>query len=187
MSEIEVQFTKVVADRTIQVLDATGARLPDASVTRVASNGTYLSGVTDQDGEWSFGDPFRGTSTVLVSAAGFAGDFEVLEDNQWSHPTVLKMETLTDGGSIIFQQGTGFIPGLDGRLNPIRDSLSRLYIYGDNLSFDERPDQPYNFVPGQEFTASDARGVVMGLTVLTTLGRMSLLRYRTIAESPLPT
>ena len=32
-------------------------------------------------------------------------------------------------GSIVIRQGTGHIPGLTGRLNPILDTLGRTYLY----------------------------------------------------------
>jgi hypothetical protein len=124
--------------------------------------------------------------TLLAAAPGLAGAVKfVTAASDWLGELAVTIADLVDGGSVIVPEGTGSIPGLVGRLNPIRDSLGRTYVYGDNLSFEESSEQPYNFAVDHAFMVSDALGNRFELTVLAILGRTSLLRYRRVAESPL--
>lgn len=131
-------------------------------------------------------DPYPGTITLLAAADGLAGAVQlVTAARDWLDDLTLEIAALEEGGSIIVPEGTGTIPGLEGTLNPIRDSLGRTYIYGTNLSFEESPEQPFNFLLEQAFSASDAFGNRFEVTVLAILGRTSLLRYRRLQFSPL--
>jgi hypothetical protein len=186
MTEVGASFSKIVADRVVEILDTDGNPVAGVGMARIASNGTYIVGVTAEDGRWSFTEVFLGTTTVLAAAEGWGGAFKVLEDADWTSPLPLQMEALHGGGSIIFERGTGEVPGLQGRLNPIRDMHGRTYIYGDNISFEDSAEQPYQFLPGAGFMATDAAGNVFELIVLVILGRTSLICYRQVQESPLP-
>jgi hypothetical protein len=53
---------------------------------------------------------------------------------------------------------SGYIDGLNGRLNPILDSDRRTYIYADNIAIDGGKNQPVNFSPNQPFLAEDSLG-----------------------------
>ena len=48
-------------------------------------------------------------------------------------------------GSVILEEATGEIPGLHGRLNPIRDSLDRTYLYANRMAVNNGAKQPVNF------------------------------------------
>jgi hypothetical protein len=154
-------------------------------VLRLAANGTYLEGQTSGDGLWKFEDFYPGTVTLLTAAIGWSGSMQVMEESEWPDPLRLVMDPLPAGGSIIIRRGSGTVPPLSGRLNPIRDSLGRTYIYGDNISFADSPDQPFAFKEGKPFRAEDASEAVVDLTVVVTLGKTSLIRYRLLARSPL--
>lgn len=185
MDEPEVRYSRVVADRTVTLVGENSRPLPGIHVVRVASNGTYLEGRTNEAGEWSFSDPFSGTVTLLAAGEGLAGVVAVMEDADWDGPLELRVISLASGGSLIIRQGTGHVPGLSGRLNPIRDTHGRLYIYGDNLSFNESSQQPFHFSLDMPFSAVDATGATFELTVLAILGHTSLIRYKLVAASPL--
>lgn len=185
MTEGEVSFSRIVSDRVVEVRSNTGQVLAGIDVARVASNGTYMRGRTNEEGRWAFSDAFLGTVTLLAAAPGWNGTFHVLEEEKWTSPLLMETEPLREGGSIIFERGSGEIPGLSGRLNPIRDSLGRTYIYGDNLSFNDSPDQPFNFIAGANFSVADAVANEFSVSVLAILGRTSLMRYRRTAASPL--
>lgn len=181
----EEAISKLVADRVIHVVENDGAPVPHVDVVRVASNGTFLQGTTDEKGEWPYVEPFLGTVTFLAASVGWSGAVAVMENADWDGPLELRMEVETEGGSVIVRQGTGFVPGLEGRLNPIRDAHGRTYIYGDNLSFDDRPDQPHRFVANSPFDAEDSLGNRFQLSILAILGRTSLIRYRLLRRSPI--
>lgn len=174
--------------RTARVVTDREGRTPTGPVqlARVAANGTRLDGLTGPDGTWTFRDPYPGTVTLLAAAQGLAGAVRlVTAASDWLDELTLELAELPDGGSVIVPAGTGTIPGLDGQLNPIRDSLGRTYIYGTNLSFEEAPDQPFQFLVEEPFSVSDAAMNRFEVTVLAILGRTSLLRYRRLESSPL--
>ena len=85
---------------------------------------------------------------------------------------------------MIFPNATGHLPGLRGRLNPIRDASDRTYLYADNLSVERGRQQPVSFRLGKPMRLTDAFGVEMSVTVVDILGRSALVEYApwTVAE-----
>ena len=90
----------------------------------------------------------------------------------------IELETLSDGGSVIFPEASGSIPGLMGRLNPIRDTHGRTYLYASNIAIDEGSRQPVHFVPGEEMRLTDAQGQEKRIRVVDVVGRSALIEYR---------
>ena len=88
------------------------------------------------------------------------------------------LRPLAHGGSVIFEKGTGHLPGLSGRLNPIRDTLDRTYLYADNIAVNEGAPQPVHFTLGEDLRLMDADGVGMRVRVREILGRAALVDYR---------
>jgi len=66
---------------------------------------------------------------------------------------------------------------LTGRLNPIRDGVERCYLYADNISINNGAHQPHPYIPGVPLALEDAGGRRLVVTILSTIGRSSLLRY----------
>ena len=54
------------------------------------------------------------------------------------------MTPLPQGGSAIFPEATGSLPGLNGRLNPIRDALDRTYLYATNIAVGRADRSPFS-------------------------------------------
>lgn len=73
--------------------------------------------------------------------------------------------------------GTGYIPGLQGRLNPILDTNNRTYLYADNIAINGGQNQPVTFSVNTPCELEDCDGVVMEVTVLHIQGRTSLLQF----------
>ena len=91
---------------------------------------------------------------------------------------MIELEPLDSGGGAIFSEGTGHLPGLRGRLNPILDTSDRTYLYADNIAIGEGRQQPVPFRPGKPVRLTDARGTELSVTILDILGRSSLIEYR---------
>jgi hypothetical protein len=72
---------------------------------------------------------------------------------------------------------TGYVPGLVGRLNPIRDSGGRTYLYADNIAIDGGEDQPAKFAINIPIELEDADGTVVYVTVKHIAGRVALLQF----------
>ena len=84
-------------------------------------------------------------------------------------------------------KGTGHIPGLAGRLNPIRDASDRTYLYADNIAINRGEPQPVSFVPGDEqMHLVDANGNKFVVRVAAITGRSSLIEYRRVRKDSCP-
>ena len=82
------------------------------------------------------------------------------------------------GGSAIFPEATGHLPSVAGRLNPIRDSLDRTYLYASNVAISGGKQQPVSFVLGEELQLTDANGREALVRIVDIVGRSALVEYR---------
>ena len=79
---------------------------------------------------------------------------------------------------MIFPKGTGYLPGLSGRLNPIRDTRDRTYLYASNIAINEGKQQPVHFMPGEDLRLTDADGRELLVRIVEIIGRSALVEYR---------
>ena len=70
----------------------------------------------------------------------------------------LGLHELPGGGAVIFPEAPGALPGLRGRLNPIRDSHDRTYLYASNIAINQGQPQPVHLIPGEDLRLTDADG-----------------------------
>ena len=89
----------------------------------------------------------------------------------------MDLVALPKGGSVIFAEATGTLPGLKGRLNPIRDPHDRTYLYASNIAIDEGKQQPVHFIPGEELKLTDVEGVTLRVRIVDIVGRSALVEY----------
>lgn len=87
--------------------------------------------------------------------------------------TVPRMDNI---GSIAIRR-TGYIPGLQGRINTILDTSKRTYLYADNIAVDGGKGQPTNFNINIPFELEDAVGNVVHATVKHIAGGLALIQY----------
>ena len=79
--------------------------------------------------------------TVYVAAEGYCAHLE----HDWTPAERMlhvDLDTLPGGSAVIFPEATGEVPGLAGRLNPIRDTLDKTYLYTSNIAINEGETQP---------------------------------------------
>ena len=115
--------------------------------------------------------------TVYVAAPRYAARLE----REWipeRGDLLLELQPLQNGGSAIFPQSSGHLPGLRGRLNPIRDTSDRTYLYADNIAVDGGRQQPVHFRLGRPMRLTDASGFELSVTIVDIIGRSSLVEYR---------
>ena len=153
--------------------------LAGADVLALFPNGTWKRGSTDTDGETRLDlHAVHLPMTVFVAAAGCAAHAE----RKWlpsERPLAIDLAPLPDGGSAVFAEATGHLPGLAGRLNPILDTSNRTYLYASNVAINGGRRQPVSFVPGEEeLHLMDADGRQLLVRVVAIMGRSSLLEYR---------
>ena len=138
----------------------------------------FRAALTDRDGVASL--DLHSTHlpmTVFAAAEGCAAHAET----GWipaGGALAVELFPLSDGGSMVINAGTGHIPGLTGRLNPIRDMSDRTYLYADNVAINGGQPQPVSFAPGDEqMQLVDANGNEFLVRVVAIIGRSSLLEY----------
>ncbi|MCY4371620.1 MAG: putative DNA binding domain-containing protein [bacterium] len=158
------------------IVRARGRPLPGATVVAHYPNGTWMAEVTDTFGRVGFGFHSELPITVLCAAPGFGGHVE----RRWRPPQELSVDLpeLPGGGSAVFTEGTGNLPGLTGRLNPILDTLDRTYLYTTNVAIDGGKHQPVYFRLGQPLLLTDVNGCRLQVRFIEMLGKSALVEYQ---------
>lgn len=166
-------------DMTVTVMDDSGRPMAGAQVLAVAANGTYVNAIADEGGAATLRLPVR--RLVTVYAAHSTAAPALVNDHDPANDLDVTLPRAAGVGSVILEAGTGHVPGVTGRLSPIRDSaggVDRYYLYADNISIDDQPEQPYYFTPGQPLALEDAQGNRAVVTIVELIGRSSLIRFQ---------
>ena len=155
-----------------------GAPLAGADVLALFPNNTWQRDRTDAEGEAHLKlHSVHLPMTVFVAREGCAAHVE----REWipsERALAVELTPKHGGGSVVFAESTGHIPGLSGRLNPIVDTSYRTYLYASNIAINGGQQQPVSFVPGdEEMHLMDANGASLSVRVVAIVGRSSLLEY----------
>lgn len=169
------------ADSTVTV-HSKGDPLSGVEVLALYPNKTWVRGVTNEAGE--AGVNLYTTHlpmTVYVATPGHAAGIE----RNWMPNRgglVVELDPHPDGGAAIFENGTGHLPGLSGRLNPKRDTSDRTYLYADNIAIENGRQQPVAFRVGKPMSLTDAFGAELSVTIVDIIGRSALIEYQPVAS-----
>ena len=167
----------VPADAAVTVHSA-GEPVAGVEVLALFPNKTWVRAKTDEAGNaalelYTTNLPM----TIYAAASGYqAGLKRAWMPGQGG--LLLELKPLESGGAAIFSQDAGHLPGLRGRLNPVRDDMDRTYLYADNIAIDEGRQQPVSFRLGKPMRLIDARGAQLSVTIVDILGRSTLLEYQ---------
>ena len=167
----------VPADATVTVYSRSEP-LAGIEVLALFPNKTWVRAITDEAGDAAL-DLYTThlPMTIYAAGPGYAAGLErAWMPNRGGLP--LELESLESGGAAIFAQRTGHLPGLRGRLNPIRDTSDRTYLYADNISINEGRQQPVPFRPGKAMRLTDAHGSELSVTIVDILGQSALIEYQ---------
>ena len=163
--------------RTVISVRSDGRSLPGADLLLLFPNRTWKRATTDEQGEAAVDlHTTQLPMTVFASAPGHAAHLA----RDWTpseRALAIDLTVLPEGGSVIFPEATGHIPGLKGRLNPIRDTHDRMYLYASNIAIDEGKQQPVYFTPGEELQLTDAEGTELRVRIVDIVGRSALIEY----------
>lgn len=160
------------SNSVVTVKDNAGNEIANAQVVLSAENGTFLQATTNDEGRGNFVIKTRREFSVLVAHPDFPS--AVLDKYDPNEDLVMILNKIENIGSIVIQS-TGYIPGLQGRLNPILDSSSRTYLYADNIAVNGGKNQPVTFSLNEPLTLEDSQGVVMNLIFRFVNGRTTAL------------
>ena len=159
-----------------------GQPLPGADLLALFPNRTWKRATTDEAGEAAVDlHTTHLPMKVFAAAPGCAAHLE----REWvpsRRALTIEVKELQDGGSVIFPEATGYLPGLKGRLNPIRDTHDRTYLYASNIAINEGEQQPVYFVPGEDLRLTDAEGGTLLVRIVDIAGRSTLVEYRQYTE-----
>jgi hypothetical protein len=161
-------------EAVVSVLDENGNPLEGATVSAVADNSTYKDAVSSGLGAALFSFPTRKLMRALIAHPYRPGaifpNWDPADDLRATLPAS------ENTGSVVCHS-TCYIPGLEGRLNPILDTRHHMYLYADNIAIRGGEQQPASFEIGKPFMLEDSNGVIMQVTILDIQGRTSLIQY----------
>ncbi len=164
--------------RAVVTVRAEGRPLPGADVLVLFPNRTWKQAVADEHGEAAV-DLY--TTELPMTVFGAAPGYAACLIREWlpaGGALALELPPRPRGGSVIFPEATGRLPGLKGSLNPIRDVLDRTYLYASNITIGQGRPQPVDFVPGEELRLTDSDGAELLVRVVDIVGRSALVEYR---------
>ena len=155
-----------------------GHPVPSSDVLALFPNKTWRRASTDENGEAEVDlHTTHLPMTVFVAAPGYRAYVE----REWipsQGALAVELDPLREGGSVVFAESTGSLPVTRGRLNPIRDSLDRTYLYASNISIDQGKQQPVHFAFGEDLRLTDSDGREAIVRIIDVMGRSALLEYR---------
>ncbi|MGE0202543.1 MAG: toll/interleukin-1 receptor domain-containing protein [Hyphomicrobiaceae bacterium] len=158
----------------VVVTDDEGTPIKGCELILQSENGTWIGALTDEEGVGEFEQKVRRPSTLLASHPRFpAALCENVDPTGAMKITLPRMDNI---GSITIRR-TGSIPGLEGRLNPIRDTHNRTYLYAQNIAVDGGKGQPTKFIINVPVELEDADGTIVFVTVKHISGDVSLIQY----------
>ncbi|WP_230853618.1 hypothetical protein, partial [Vibrio harveyi] len=151
-----------------------GEVIEGATVVAIADNNTTKSGATGENGIAELIISTRRNYQLLVSHPNYPGAIVQTWDS--SEDLKVTLASTENTGSVICMS-TCYIPGLQGRLNPILDSSNRTYLYADNIAIDGGKSQPATFSIDSPFVLEDCNGVIMQIKVLHIQGSTALMQF----------
>lgn len=159
----------------IQVVSSEGRAVAKATVIAIADNNTTKQATTDNEGRAVLTIPTRRLYQLLIAHPDYPG--AIVQSWDPKDDVSITLFVTENTGSAVCIGGTGYIPGLEGRLNPILDTGNRTYLYADNIAINGGTQQPATFAINASFELEDCNGVIMQVRVLHIQGRTSLLQY----------
>lgn len=173
---------EIIPSDAIITVHTAGEPIVGADVLALFPNKTWQRATTDEKGEVDF-DLYTThlPMKVYVAMPGYAAGF-VQGWIPYQDGLVVELDPLEAGGAVIFPTSTGQIPGLYGRLNPIRDNTDRAHLYADNIAVDEGKQQPVTIRLGKPLRLTDSYGFEMMATIIDITGQSVLVEYRPVEQ-----
>ena len=154
---------------------AEGAPVPGAAVLAAYPNRTFVTDKTDADGQCRL-NLYRTDQelTVLIAAEGYLPFHSTIVPRD-QRSLSLELIPSTDGrNAALFTKSTGYIPGIEGRINPHKDG----YVYANNIAINGTLATPAtHFDIGQPLQCIDVYGVETTVRFLVVEGQFSLIEY----------
>ncbi|MBD9489941.1 KGGVGR-motif variant AAA ATPase [Ensifer sp. ENS11] len=170
-SEAHVLRVRVTSEGNVPVAGA--------HICALSENGTSVESVTDDEGRATL--ELRASRAYKILSAHSSYLPAVIKDFHTHDVLELRLKRQRAIGSAVLQS-SGYIPGLNGRLNPILDTLNRTYLYADNIAVDGGKKQPTAFTVDEPFILEDNQGNVIRAAVRLIEGRTTLIEYEKVTS-----
>ena len=147
---------------------------------------TWKQATTNTEGKAVFDLHTTHLPMTVFAAAPFYAANVVREWTPGKGAPAVELCGFPKGGSVIFPEAASHLPGLKGRLNPIRDTHDRTFLYASNIAINEGQQQPVHFFPGEELRLADAEGKELWVRIVDIVGRSALLEFHTSPQGDQP-
>lgn len=155
-----------------------GQPVEGADILALFPNKSWVRAVTDENGEANVTlDNSHLPMTVYAAMPGYSAAFM----QEWipnQEGLVVELNPLIHGGSIIFLNASGHIPGLYGRLNLKRNDRDQTYLYADHISIDQGRQQPVSFRLGKPMRLTDTSGFEVMAKIIDLTDQAALIEYQ---------
>lgn len=164
-------------DLTLTIADQDGVPINHASALILYNNGTSLESITNGAGKAVFDAPLARKCKILISHTN-AKALIIPIDMPRGH--ISSNIVLNDGHGSIIIKGTGYVTNLQGRISLTSNAQGGLFIYGQNISFNDSPYQPYQLKLKMPFIAEDVHGNKFELTIDDMVGNTGIVTYKIV-------
>jgi hypothetical protein len=162
---------------SVKLVDESGADVKGAKVAAILKSGAYQDALRDAaSGEYRC-TPTEKCVKVFAGAVGYEASVAQFSGAAGVFAMTLK-KSATKNSAII--PGAGELPGIDGTINPIIDTLKRTYIYARKIGLESRgrpAQQPLNFTIGKPIDAVSPTGRPFKIWVMDITQEVSIVEY----------
>lgn len=158
----------------VSITDAAGNEIPGSEAAVVLKSGAYQKG--RKDGARFIFEPFEGQAKIYLAAPGFESDAHSLSVGD--RKTFILKASANRNSKIVY--GRSRLEDKGGDINPILDSLNRLYIYGIGIGLldgSKPANQPLYFKMRSPISAEDSTGKPFKIYVMEISPSVSLVEY----------
>ena len=174
---------EVIPTRVVIALLSDGRPVTGADLVILFPNKTWKRATTNQSGEAAVDLHTTALPMTVLAASPGHGAHVVREWMPSRGRLLIELSALPEGGAIIFTEDSGRLPGLRGRLYPVRDNHDRTSLFAYDVTINQGVPQPVYFALGEDLRLTDADGTELRVRIAAIEGRTALLEYRPFAEN----
>ena len=164
--------------RSVVIARCQSAPVAHVELLALFPDRTWKRAITDEDGMAHL--ELHATHLPMTVFAAREG-FRACISTGWTPDDgslALELTSLPGGGSVIFHEAVGSVPGLAGWINPIRAPKDRLYLYTFEITVNGGRPQPVEFNLGEDLRLTGANGTERSVRIVEIQGRSALVEYR---------
>ena len=162
---------------TLIIKDESEAPVYGTDVYRIHQNGTRIANKSDETGEVTFPiDVGREVFyTIFIAHKEFLAC--IIDNFRGNTDIEITLKKENGIGSTIFSQDSGYIHGIEGRLNPTLGSSKQPCLYADNIAINGGTIQPAYFEFGKNINLVDCHDKMADIRIHRIIQRCTILDY----------